>query len=33
MAGHPLLFLLCLALGAAILWFALRLLVMWITLD
>ncbi len=34
MSGHPLLyFVLCLALGAAVLWFVLRLLVMWVTLD
>lgn len=34
MSGYPLLlFLLCLALGAAALWFSLRLLVMWVTLD
>lgn len=34
MAGYPwLIFLLCLALGAAVPWLTVRLLVMWVTLD
>lgn len=34
MSGYPLLiFVLCVTLGAAVLWLILRLLVMWVTLD